>query len=71
MNFEIVVIDEMIDIVFEVKFVYVCLVFEKCEEFIIEGGFDVVGNFEKVKVVIEKLIVVGIKVLLFIDVDNV
>lgn len=66
-----VVIDEMLVIVEEVKFVFCCLVLEKCEELIIEGGFDVVGNFENIKVVCEWFVNVNILVLLFIDVDKV
>lgn len=48
-----VVIDEMLVIVEEVKFVFCCLVLEKWVEFIMEGGLDVVGNVENMKVVCE------------------
>lgn len=43
MNLELVVIDEMIGFVELVCLSLCCLVFEKREEFIIEGGLDVVG----------------------------
>lgn len=44
MNFEMGVIEEMFVFVEEIWLVYSCLVFECCEELIIEGGFDVVGQ---------------------------
>lgn len=66
-----VVIDEMLVIVEEVKLVFCCLVFEKCEELIIEGGFDVVGNVDNIKVVCDRFVNVNIFVFLFIDVDKV
>ncbi|MBB1422898.1 pyridoxine 5'-phosphate synthase [Pseudoalteromonas sp. SG43-7] len=70
MNLEIAVTDEMIDIALDVKPAYVCLVPEKREELTTEGGLDVVGNLDKIKVATAKLTDAGIKVSLFIDADK-
>lgn len=70
MNFECVVMVEMFDIVCEVCLYDVCFVLEKCEELMIEGGFDVVGYFEVVCVVCKQFVDEGVCVLLFIDLDD-
>lgn len=69
-NLEMVVIDEMLGIVEQVKLVFCCLVLEKCEELIIEGGLDVVGNLSCIIDVCQCLVDVNILVLLFIDGDE-
>ena len=69
MNLEMAVTDEMVDIAVKYKPEYVCLVPEKREELTTEGGLDVVGQLEKIKVATEKLSEAGIKVSLFIDAD--
>ncbi|MGR5093253.1 pyridoxine 5'-phosphate synthase [Vibrio maritimus] len=70
MNLEMAVTDEMIDIALKTKPEFVCLVPEKREELTTEGGLDVKGQFEKIKVATEKLTAAGIKVSLFIDADR-
>ncbi|WP_428618163.1 pyridoxine 5'-phosphate synthase [Shewanella sp.] len=71
MNFEMAVTEEMLDIACEVKPAYVCLVPEKREELTTEGGLDVAGQQEKIRVAVERLTALGIKVSLFIDADPV
>ncbi|WP_281212343.1 pyridoxine 5'-phosphate synthase [Shewanella insulae] len=71
MNFEMAVTDEMLDIACEVKPAYVCLVPEKREELTTEGGLDVAGQKDKIRVAVERLTAQGIKVSLFIDADPV
>ncbi|MCG9739509.1 pyridoxine 5'-phosphate synthase [Shewanella insulae] len=71
MNFEMAVTDEMLDIACEVKPAYVCLVPEKREELTTEGGLDVAGQQDKIRVAVERLTAQGIKVSLFIDADPV
>ncbi|MGD8112103.1 pyridoxine 5'-phosphate synthase [Vibrio sp. TRT 17S01] len=70
MNLEMAVTDEMVEIALNTKPEYVCLVPEKREELTTEGGLDVVGQLEKVKVATQKLTDAGIKVSLFIDADR-
>lgn len=67
MNLECAVTPEMIDIACQVKPHDVCLVPEKREEVTTEGGLDVLGHFDAVKVVTKKLVDAGIRVSLFID----
>ena len=70
MNFEMAVIDEMLDIACDLKPSDVCLVPEKREELTTEGGLNVAGQLGKVKPACERLIKAGIRVSLFIDPDN-
>ena len=67
MNLECAVTPEMIDIACKVKPHDVCLVPEKRAEVTTEGGLDVLGHYEAVKEVTQKLINYGIRVSLFID----
>jgi pyridoxine 5-phosphate synthase len=67
MNLECAVTPEMIDIACQVKPHDVCLVPEKREEVTTEGGLDVLGYFDAVKVATKKLVDAGIRVSLFID----
>ncbi|MEI6893643.1 MAG: pyridoxine 5'-phosphate synthase [Colwellia sp.] len=70
MNFEMAVTDEMVAIACDVKPAFCCLVPEKRAELTTEGGLDVVGQFDKVAMAIEKLTAAGITVSLFIDADK-
>ena len=70
MNLEMAVTDEMVDIALKTQPEYVCLVPEKREELTTEGGLDVVGHLEKVKLATKALSEAGIKVSLFIDADR-
>ena len=67
MNLECAVTPETIDIACQVKPHDVCLVPEKREEVTTEGGLDVLGYFDAVKVATKKLVDAGIRVSLFID----
>ena len=73
MNLEMAVTEEMLGIALEVLPQDVCLVPESREERTTEGGLDVIGNFEKVKNICQRLGQVGIRVSLFIgpDVDQI
>ena len=70
MNLEMAVTDEMVEIALKTQPEYVCLVPEKREELTTEGGLDVVGHLEKVKMATKALSEAGIKVSLFIDADR-
>lgn len=70
MNLEMAVTDEMVEIALKTQPEYVCLVPEKREELTTEGGLDVVGHLEKVKLATKALTEAGIKVSLFIDADR-
>ncbi|MYM60872.1 pyridoxine 5'-phosphate synthase [Vibrio sp. OCN044] len=70
MNLEMAVTDEMVEIALKTQPEYVCLVPEKREELTTEGGLDVVGHLEKVKLATKVLSEAGIKVSLFIDADR-
>jgi len=67
MNLECAVTPEMINIACRVQPHDVCLVPEKREEVTTEGGLDVVGHFDAVKVATTQLKAAGIRVSLFID----
>ncbi len=67
MNLECAVTPEMIEIACKVRPHDVCLVPEKREEVTTEGGLDVLGHYEAVKVATKKLVDAGIRVSLFID----
>lgn len=69
MNLELAVTDEMIAFAKEIKPHHVCFVPEKRQEVTTEGGLDVVGHFEDVKVATQALAAVGCDVSLFIDAD--
>lgn len=69
MNLEMAVTEEMLEIALEVLPQDVCLVPERREERTTEGGLDVIGNFEKVKNICQRLGQVGIHVSLFIGPD--
>lgn len=69
MNLELAVTDEMVAFAQEIKPHFVCFVPEKREEVTTEGGLDVVGHFQDVKVATQALMSVGSQVSLFIDPD--
>lgn len=70
MNLEMAVTDEMVAIALETNPEFVCLVPEKREELTTEGGLDVAGQKDKIKVATKQLSDAGIKVSLFIDADR-
>jgi pyridoxine 5-phosphate synthase len=70
MNLECAVTPEMIQIACQVKPHDVCLVPEKRAEVTTEGGLDVLGHYDAVKLAINQLQEAGIRVSLFIDPDE-
>ncbi len=69
LNVEMAATDEMVAIALRTKPDAVSLVPESPNEITTEGGLDVIGNFENVKKVVEKLKEAGIFVSIFIDPD--
>lgn len=69
MNFEMAVTEEMLCLAETIKPAHACLVPEKREELTTEGGLDVIGNLDTIKIACERLANVGIEVSLFIDPD--
>ena len=69
LNVEMAATDEMLEIALRTKPDAVSLVPESPNEVTTEGGLDVIGNFENVKTVIEKLRGADIFVSIFIDPD--
>lgn len=69
LNLEMGVTEEMLGIALKLKPEFVCLVPENRMEVTTEGGLDVVGNFEKTRLIIARLRDAGIRVSVFIDPD--
>ena len=69
MNLELAVTDEMVAFAKEIQPQHVCFVPEKRQEVTTEGGLDVVGHFDDVKVATQALSAIGCDVSLFIDAD--
>ncbi len=67
LNLEMAATAEMVQIALEVKPDYVTLVPEKREEVTTEGGLDIAGQLDRMKLVVDKLQSAGIPVSLFID----
>lgn len=67
LNFEMAVTAEMIEFAIGLKPEDVCLVPEKREELTTEGGLDVIGQFEQVRMACERLAAAGARVSPFID----
>jgi pyridoxine 5-phosphate synthase len=70
LNVEMAATEEMLEIALRTKPDAVSLVPESPNEVTTEGGLDVVGNFENIKRVVEKLKQSGIFVSIFIDPDQ-
>lgn len=68
-NFEMAVTEEMLSFAEQLKPRHVCLVPEKREELTTEGGLDVIGQREKIKVACARLTQAGIETSLFIAPD--
>jgi pyridoxine 5-phosphate synthase len=67
LNVEMAATDEMLRIALKTRPDAVSLVPEKPNEITTEGGLDVIGNFEKIKTIVEKLKQAEIFVSIFID----
>jgi pyridoxine 5-phosphate synthase len=69
LNFEMGVTEEMVGFALKLKPEFVCLVPETREEVTTEGGLDVLGSFDKTRMVVARLQSAGIRVSLFINPD--
>ena len=69
MNLEMAVTEEMLGIAVATRPQDVCLVPEKREELTTEGGLDIIGQFERVRSVTQRLNAANIRVSLFIEPD--
>ena len=67
LNLEMSVDPEIVDIACKTKPDQATIVPENRQEITTEGGLDVVGNFDRIKEVVNRLVDVGIDVSLFID----
>lgn len=67
LNFESAVTDEMLGIISRVRPQMVCLVPERRQEITTEGGLDVAGQFERVRLACQRLADIGCRVSLFIE----
>lgn len=67
LNFEMACTEEMVNFASEILPETVCLVPETSDEVTTEGGLDIVGQFDRVRSVIETMHEKGIQVSLFID----
>ncbi|HAT60843.1 MAG TPA: pyridoxine 5'-phosphate synthase, partial [Opitutae bacterium] len=70
LNMEMAATDEMMAFALEVHPDSICVVPESREEVTTEGGLDVVGNFERVKAIVNTAASAGIVTSLFIDPDS-
>ncbi len=69
LNLEMAVTEEMVGIALKLKPEFVCLVPENRLEITTEGGLNVLGSFDKTRMVIARLQDAGIRVSVFIDPD--
>jgi len=67
MNLEMAVTEEMIQLAERIRPAHVCLVPEKREELTTEGGLDVLGQEQAIKLACDRLAEAGCEVSLFID----
>jgi pyridoxine 5-phosphate synthase len=70
LNLEMAATDEMVAIALDLRPDYVTLVPEKRQEITTEGGLDIAGQVERMKIVVGALQDAGIPVSLFIDADE-
>lgn len=71
MNLECAITPEMLDIACRIQPQDVCLVPEKRSELTTEGGLDVAGQFDHVRLAVAQLQEAGIRVSLFIDPEEI
>ena len=69
LNIEMAVTEEMVGLALKLKPEFVCLVPENRAEITTEGGLNVLGSFDKTRMVIARLQDAGIRVSVFIDPD--
>jgi len=67
MNLEAAVTDEMLALACRIRPQDVCLVPERRQELTTEGGLDVAGHFDAVRIACDRLGTAGVRVSLFID----
>ncbi len=70
LNLEMAATEEMVAIALDIRPDYVTLVPERREEVTTEGGLDVAGQLDRMKMVVATLQDAGIPVSLFIDADH-
>ncbi len=70
LNMEMAATKDMLAFALEIKPESICVVPENREEVTTEGGLDVVGNFDRVKSIVEAATAAGIVTSLFIDPDS-
>ncbi len=69
LNLEMGVTGEMLDLALKLQPDFVCLVPESREEITTEGGLDVVGGLDSIRLTVARLKEAGIKVSIFLDPD--
>lgn len=69
LNLEMGVTEEMLGLALKLKPEYACLVPENRLEITTEGGLNVLGGFDKIRMVVARLQDAGIKVSIFVDPD--
>jgi pyridoxine 5-phosphate synthase len=69
LNFEMGVTEEMVGMALKLKPDYACLVPESRLEITTEGGLNVLGGFDRIRMVVARLQDAGIKVSIFVDPD--
>ena len=70
MNFEMGVTEFMLDFAEQIRPEHICLVPETRQELTTEGGLDVAGQEERIKVAVQRLAKLGCEVSLFIDAEE-
>lgn len=70
MNFEMGVTDFMLDFAEQIRPEHICLVPETRQELTTEGGLDVAGQEERIRVAVQRLSKLGCEVSLFIDAEE-
>jgi pyridoxine 5-phosphate synthase len=70
LNLEMANVESIVEIALNVRPAEVCLVPEKRMELTTEGGLDVTGHFDALKLTVEALSDAGIVVSLFVDADK-
>ena len=70
LNLEMANVESIVEIALNVKPAEVCLVPEKRQELTTEGGLDVLGHFDALKITVQCLSDAGIEVSMFVDADE-
>lgn len=68
-NLEMALTEEMIDLACRARPPFACLVPERRQEVTTEGGLDVVGQFDAIRVAVQRLLAAGVVPAVFIDAE--